>query len=62
MAKMPDRMTANEEYCNLLDKYAVSREDLFSVSQIVKRELKKQQYFAEQQGSEAGDDQVSSTE
>lgn len=42
---MPDRMLENREYCNLIDEFEVSRKDLFSVSQLVKRELKKQNHF-----------------
>jgi len=43
--KLPDRMTEDTNYCKLLDTYEVSRKDLYSVSQLVKRELQKCDHF-----------------
>jgi hypothetical protein len=43
--RMPDRMTDDSNYCGLLETYEVSRKDLYSVSQIVKRELQKCGHF-----------------
>lgn len=42
---MPNRMLDDSQFCDLLDQYEVSRKDLYSVSQLVKRELKKRNHF-----------------
>lgn len=43
--QFPERMIEDRMYCKLLDQFDVSRKDLFSVSQLVKRELKKLEHF-----------------
>ncbi len=42
---LPDKMLNDEGYCDLLNQYDVSRKDVYSVSQLVKRELKRRNYF-----------------
>ena len=42
---VPPRVLESDRYCDLLEDQGVSRKDLFSVSQLVKRELKKRNYF-----------------
>lgn len=44
-SRIPDRMTDSSDYCKLLEVYDVSRKELYSVSQIVKRELRKRGHF-----------------
>lgn len=43
--QMPKRMMDQKEYRSLLDQENVSESDLYSVSQLVKRELKKHDHF-----------------
>lgn len=42
---IPQRVLEEEGFCKLLETYDVSRKDLYSVSQLVKRELKNQNHF-----------------
>lgn len=42
---LPTRMLDDERYCDLLDEHNVSRKDVYSISQLVKRELKKRNHF-----------------
>lgn len=43
--QLPQRMLEEEAYCELLERHEVSKKDLYSVSQLVKRELKKRDHF-----------------
>jgi hypothetical protein len=42
---LPTRMLDDSDYRELLDEHDVSKADLYSVSQLVKRELKKESFF-----------------
>jgi hypothetical protein len=44
-ADLPTRMLDNPDYREILDQQDVSKADLYSVSQLVKRELKKEGFF-----------------
>ena len=43
--QLPPRMIEQDEFQTLLDEQEVSKSDLYSVSQLVKRELKKHDHF-----------------
>lgn len=51
--QVPDGMLDDSTYCDLLEEYDVSRADLYSVSQMIKRELKQREFF--EQGRQAPD-------
>lgn len=42
---LPPRMLEDDDYCDLLEQYEVSRKDLYSTSRLVKRELNKRNHF-----------------
>jgi len=43
---LPTRMLDEPDYREILDQQNVSKADLYSVSQLVKRELKKEKFFS----------------
>ncbi len=43
--RLPPRMLEQDEFQTLLEEQEVSKSDLYSVSQLVKRELKKHDHF-----------------
>ena len=43
--RLPQRMLEQDNFQNILEEKEVSKSDLYSVSQLVKRELKKHDYF-----------------
>jgi len=60
--KLPDRMLDEDQYCDLLDQYDVSRKDLYSASQLVKRELKKRNHFSPQVRTASDSDRTASVD
>lgn len=52
----PTRMLEEEDFCTLLDQHEVSQKDLYSISQLIKRELKKHDYFGHDGNAESGAD------
>ncbi len=53
---LPPRMLDNPDYQEILDQQDVSKADLYSVSQLVKRELKKQMFFKPTRRTKPGTD------
>ncbi|NHN41831.1 DNA-directed RNA polymerase subunit epsilon [Halorubellus sp. JP-L1] len=54
----PRRVTDEEAFCELLGTYSVSRSDLISTSQLVKRELKREGFFTGARTADADGESV----
>jgi len=59
---LPTRMLDESDYRDLLDQQNVSKADLYSVSQLVKRELKKEKFFTPGERGESNATTVTGTE
>jgi len=53
--QVPDGMLDDSTYCDLLEECDVSRADLYSVSQMIKQELKQREFFEQDHQSPDGE-------
>lgn len=59
---LPTRMLENSQYREILEQQDVSKTDLYSVSQLVKRELKKEAFFTPEHSEESDNTTATDTE